>query len=682
MNEQNQYMLFFSLGPVQPFIEQARKTRDLWGGSLLLSKIMEAAMAGINAQFIFPAKRGVVADQESGAIPDIPNKYIAIFDSAEQASKTVEQSIEQIEQYWWKTCDAVWREIIEDHDDEETRTIWRRQTGIDPKNSQSPISLDNLFEVYWVIVPRDGSSYGDWYKKTEETLAARKRLRDFKALDEHGEKSSVSGLREALHREQANFKAIQEFWKEIALRKKKRLSPKDINQEGRERLDALDTIKRFAMRARATVESPFPSTSSIATASFVERLLDATPGLTELQAWLKITDELSDQNSADTPYLEKKAERKQNDPYMQILRRDGDLYFPETFAQGHLKDSYNVRDETKAKVLIEQGNKALKNLLQTVTDTLKIPRPTPYYAAMQMDGDRMGILLSGVRGGEEHTAISQALSHFSRITAVDLVEKQYPARLVYAGGDDVLAFAPLTRSKNEQNENQPQHVFELLQKLQEEYCREVREALRQRNPPKVSSSASVVIAHHYTPLSYVLHTTREAEKIAKSRYDRNALVVTLIRRSGEQTRVGCHWRYPGFISEGQPIALFSKFYEFFKDDVLSPKCVHTLLEEAPALIAMDDTINVENADKSAMQSEIKRVLKRQRNPARQVDFPDDMVKTYASHLARLAVLMNPPQDDDDLPTVELHEEDRKRYGLVEVLGWLLVMAFLARKGEE
>ncbi len=44
MTQQNQHMLMFSLGPVQPFIEQARKTRDLWLGSFLLAKLMEAAM--------------------------------------------------------------------------------------------------------------------------------------------------------------------------------------------------------------------------------------------------------------------------------------------------------------------------------------------------------------------------------------------------------------------------------------------------------------------------------------------------------------------------------------------------------------------------------------------------------------------------------------------------------------
>jgi len=50
-----QYMLLFSLASVQTFIGQARKTRDLWSGSFLLSALMEASMEGIDlTNLIFP----------------------------------------------------------------------------------------------------------------------------------------------------------------------------------------------------------------------------------------------------------------------------------------------------------------------------------------------------------------------------------------------------------------------------------------------------------------------------------------------------------------------------------------------------------------------------------------------------------------------------------------------------
>ncbi len=303
----------------------------------------------------------------------------------------------------------------------------------------------------------------------------------------------------------------------------------------------------------------------------------------------------------------------------------------------------------------------------------------------------MGILLSGVQDDTEHSSLSKALSSFSRETALDLVEKQYPARLVYAGGDDVLAFAPLARDTAEAS--QPRHVLDLVDMLQTKYRKKVIDALppsqNEERVKGVTASAGIVIAHHYTSLSYVLRSVREAESIAKKRYGRNALVVTLIRRSGEQTRVGCHWWYPQLGSDdspGQPITLFSRFYQLFKHDVLSPKCVYILLEEAPALVKMEiEEAQDSKKSSSAMQSEIKRILKRQRDPRREADFPDTEADQYAWYLARLAAAIDaneyPHLRNGELKSVELHSESR-RYGLVEVLGWLLVMAFLARKEQE
>src|SRR5437588_7721208 len=122
-----QYMLMFSLGPVQLFIEQARKTRDLWLGSFLLSKLMEAAMKGLDTKaenFVFPVKRTVEG------IPDIPNKYIAIFNTLAEAQEAASTSERQLKQRWETLSDAVWDGIVNIvgyH--EATHAIWRRQTN-------------------------------------------------------------------------------------------------------------------------------------------------------------------------------------------------------------------------------------------------------------------------------------------------------------------------------------------------------------------------------------------------------------------------------------------------------------------------------------------------------------------------------------------------------------------------
>src|SRR5438876_1349375 len=190
------FMLMFSLGPVQSFIAQARKARDLWSGSFLLSLLMEAAMQDIEPSvLIFPAESGI--DRLTKNIPDLPNKYVACFPDLHTAKASAFGSTKHIEERWLSICEDVWQKNILPFGGAAhttTRTIWERQ-----------ISPEALFEIFWVIVARDDQDYPTWLRQTQDALAARKRSRTVKWLpantlwDEPGEKSTISGEREALH---------------------------------------------------------------------------------------------------------------------------------------------------------------------------------------------------------------------------------------------------------------------------------------------------------------------------------------------------------------------------------------------------------------------------------------------------------------------------------------------------
>ncbi len=354
--------------------------------------------------------------------------------------------------------------------------------------------------------------------------------------------------------------------------------------------------------------------------------------------------------------------------------RDGDMYFPETFTAYRLKEDYNfpytsAAEKRATQHYADEGSQALEALLRA-TDKQGITRPTSYYAMIQMDGDQMGKLLGNVAGETEHRDISEALSTFSNESALKIVEEQYPARLVYAGGDDVFALAPLTREIARRDGIVT--VLDLVNELQKAYSNTVQKPVSDpKRKGNVTASAGIAIAHHYTSLSYVRRVAKASEELAKDHYGRDALVVTVIRRSGEQTRVGCHWKYQGL--EMQPISLFTYFHELFKFDVLSPKCVYILLEEASALVRLE---------RETQESEIKRVLSRQYDEKHEnkLTVTTINVPTLARHLVELANAMDSDEKgkQDTIQSVELHS-DKRRYGLVEVLGWLLVAAFLARK---
>ncbi len=660
MSEQDSFMLMFALGPVQIFIEQARKTRDLWIGSLLLSKLMEAAMQGIEEKLVFPASPTV------GEIPDLPNKYVALFPSAQEAQQAAEQSKKQIKAHWEEICQTVRKQVIDGLGDQVTHAIWQRQTD-----------FEHVFEVYWAIVPKK-PKYEAWLGQAEQILSARKRLRDFLPQDEPGEKSAISGEREILHCQQIDGDGVQQFWKKVAKGR-----PRDLDQEGDERLDSIDTIKRFATITGAIDQKrAFPSTSSIATASFVESLLQPKVEEKTLEVWKKATENKLLKKplgaTEDIPFLLSLSTQTGHTNRQWLLERDGDLYFQATFTPRRLKNDYAVPEQDTG-AIAHDCKTALKKLLNAATE-LNITRPTPYYGIIQMDGDHMGKLLSNAGDQEKHKAISQALSKFAHEGALPLVEQEYPARLVYAGGDDVLAFAPLARDIRDVQENkQLRNILELVYQLQAGYTKTVSKVLEPQadeQAPKATASIGIAIAHHLTSLSYALRSARNAEQAAKKRYDRNALVVTLLRRSGEQTQVGCHWHYREITDPtGQPIELFTKFYTLFKEDTLSPKCAYFLLEEAPALVGLP---------LEAQASEVKRVLLRQLNLSHQSekqskDLKQEMIE-LAGHIAALAKAMD-KENSTEPRTTELHAL-QLRYGLVEICGWLLVMAFLARKDRD
>jgi CRISPR-associated protein Cmr2 len=307
-----------------------------------------------------------------------------------------------------------------------------------------------------------------------------------------------------------------------------------------------------------------------------------------------------------------------------------------------------------------------------------------------MDGDGMGKIMQGVRDKEEHRGFSSAMADFARNHVPLIVERDFFGRLVYAGGDDVLAFSTL------------RDLLALGNTLQQRYCEIMKAELDKRpsghknSRPSVSASMGIVIAHTYAPLSHVLRCARDAEHNAKNHYGRNAFVVSILRRSGQQTRVGCKWHYDGLNEEAQPIKLFQKFARLFEDDVLSPKCIHLLLDESPSLIKMLPDAQI---------SEIKRIFKRQSNPALEHKQRVAELEQDAQHLVDLAKAMEDTtcrelyfrdhseiaDNGQELPATEINSyqqrlaidlhDDKHRRGLVEVLGWLLVMEFLDRKRE-
>ncbi len=147
--------------------------------------------------------------------------------------------------------------------------------------------------------------------------------------------------------------------------------------------------------------------------------------------------------------------------------------------------------------------------------------PGKYIAVIAMDGDRMGAKLSGFKDAEEHRRFSEKLAAYARNVRIDPED----GVLIYAGGDDVLAVVKAERAIP---------IAEML-------ARDFTAALNDAGKKEITASAGVAVGSVKAPLQDVIREARAAEGRAKRVYGRDALAVSVLKRSGETLRWGCKW---------------------------------------------------------------------------------------------------------------------------------------------
>ncbi len=155
-------------------------------------------------------------------------------------------------------------------------------------------------------------------------------------------------------------------------------------------------------------------------------------------------------------------------------------------------------------------------------DQFKIPealRQEKYIAVIAMDGDQMGKTLSGFKNIDGHRKFSEQLGAFANSVKEDIPKD---GLLIYAGGDDVLAVV------------KADVAIDVANKLQNKFKTEVGN----------NASAGIAIGHRSVPLQDLVHAAHAAESRAKKTYGRNALAISIYKRSGEILEWGCGWDSP------------------------------------------------------------------------------------------------------------------------------------------
>ena len=146
-----------------------------------------------------------------------------------------------------------------------------------------------------------------------------------------------------------------------------------------------------------------------------------------------------------------------------------------------------------------------------------------YIAVIAMDGDQMGKTLSGFKNIDGHRKFSEQLGAFA--IAVAPIIEEFAGQLIYAGGDDVLAIVPAKKAVT------------CAAKLSNLFS----ENVKNKNSESLTASAGIAIGHSSVPLQDLVHAAHDAESRAKKTYGRNALAISIYKRSGEILEWGCKW---------------------------------------------------------------------------------------------------------------------------------------------
>lgn len=488
-------ILRFTIGPVQEFVRQSRRTRDLWASSFLFSFLAGHAMKGAEAcgKVILPRLEddrlfAYIQGKTYGDKPRIgslPNRFDLETNTSEEAARV---AIASFHAAWQNICDQVWDRFIEPvaKHGHETKKIFDRQVG-------------SFWEIQWVAAPNESELLG--------LLEKRKAWRSRVPNEEPGDKcvimsryQELSGYHRSRERERQDH-----FWKEL----KRHNHLRDYELRQQERLCSIALVKRLYAHdkvvAKALGWNPgtknWPSTLHVAATPWIIDVVNNDAN--RAQAYAAHVREIDDEANRERPHSAMASNVKQHD----LTSLDANLFFVNAVGNDKTTFTDTPIDSERRKALREE----LVRLYGKCEDNPVGP-PASFYALVLMDGDRVGSLLADATIGPE--GVSRALDAFTK--EVSGIVDSFYGSTVYAGGDDVLALVPVPGA------------LACAAKLREAY----RAAFG--GNPKATTSAGIVLAHIRRPLMQILDEAhRLLDDVAKEQNGRDSIAISLLR-SGDR----------------------------------------------------------------------------------------------------------------------------------------------------
>jgi CRISPR-associated protein Cmr2 len=496
-----------TLGPVQDFISTARKSRDLWFGSWVLSELSKAVaktLHDLGFTLVFPNPEHPGMELQPDTALNVVNRIVAYRDidvEITPVGAAIQQAVTE-------RLTAIWQQVEHEIGD----PTWQNSDRAKVAQTQ----IEDVVEIYWAGGHYLDNGYIDCYKNVNSVLAARKMTRAFKPVmwGDTVPKSSLDGQRESVIAE----KYYPRFHQDDAKEQKRKIEHlyQWYKAGGAERLSGVDLLKRHGKRG---ADSAFASTSHVAAGPVLKFMQTATRQPISKRAWEKYFGVLKD--VADNRRLsDQRTQHRQRDQV--IDNYDGGLLY-----ESRLHELFEAElDPSKNNGAQAKYQTAITALRQFLKES-GVGDPSPYYAILLADGDNMGKAIDACASAEEQQQISAKLSTFAK-DVQKIVETDNQGELIYAGGDDVLALVPLHT------------VVQCAAVLAKDF-QEAMQDFKSKEGIAPTLSAGIAITHHIEPLSNALDLARAAEQRAKRIEGKAALCITVSKRSGADTTIAGKW---------------------------------------------------------------------------------------------------------------------------------------------
>jgi CRISPR-associated protein Cmr2 len=474
------HLFLFTIGPVQSFIAQARKTQDLYAGSQILSRLVKAAIKEVpnwKDKVVFPILNNEDENQS------LPNRFVAIVEKPENELKQLGIDIE-------KKVKAEFNIIADESLDGRTR----------PNDFEEQINRH--LDIHWAFHLLDKNNYKKSYSEIESLLGSIKNVRPFEqfgnGLGEAGRKCSLDGENNALFfgRKKPGF-IINDAVK-----------LNGFLTDEKEGLSAVSFVKRYGVKTNS-----FPSTAEI-TVDYDKQQLKAEK-LLAFECLEKLFGNERDVIEACTKMVNNQWIKKCHIKELSNEDNWNNQFDYQQLFEENLREKYipNKEQLRLAKILQKKLASSFK---------------TKYYAVIMFDGDKIGEKLAKAKSEKEHSEFSKLLTTFAKKAKEILKDK---GQTVYTGGDDFLGFVNL------------HCLFDVMTQLRTEFKTMVSDEAQKilGLTDDFTFSAGIVIAHYKMPLAEVLKTVRTVEKKAKNDGDRNAFCITAMKHSGEIQETVFKW---------------------------------------------------------------------------------------------------------------------------------------------